>query len=99
MLAIENSTTAHSSAEKVSISAGERISSSRRPTSSVERYAFHTLGGHYTEGASRRRGAVARDSLDALLAMKSRHNKPLFGSATEWNLEIAANLARLYVLL
>ena len=38
---------------------------------------------------------VASDSLDALLASKSRRDKPPFGNAAVWNLEMAANLARL----
>ena len=39
--------------------------------------------------------AVASDSLDALLAVKSRRDKPPFGNVVVWNLEMAANLARL----
>ena len=39
--------------------------------------------------------SVASDSLDALLASKSRRNKPPFGNPVVWNLEMAANLARL----
>ncbi len=39
--------------------------------------------------------SVASDSLDALLAVKPRSNKPPFGNTAVWNLEMAANLARL----
>ena len=39
--------------------------------------------------------AVASDSLDSLLAVKSRRDKPPFGNIVVWNLEMAANLARL----
>ncbi len=39
--------------------------------------------------------SVASDSLDALLAAKSRRDKPPFGNAAVWNLEMVANLAHL----
>lgn len=39
--------------------------------------------------------SVASDSLDALLATRSRRDKPPFGNVVVWNLEMAANLARL----
>ena len=39
--------------------------------------------------------SVASDSLDTLLAAKSRRDKPPFGNTAVWNLEMAANLARL----
>ncbi len=39
--------------------------------------------------------SVASASLDALLATKSRRDKPPFGNTVVWNLEMAANLARL----
>lgn len=39
--------------------------------------------------------SVASESLDALLAAKSRRDKPPFGNLIGWNLEMAANLARL----
>lgn len=39
--------------------------------------------------------AVASDSLDVLLATRSRKNRPPFGNPAVWNLEMAANLARL----
>ena len=39
--------------------------------------------------------AVASDSLDALLATRSRKNRPPFGNPAVWNFEMAANLARL----
>ena len=39
--------------------------------------------------------AVASDSLDALLAAKSKREKVPFGNVAVWNLEMAANLARL----
>lgn len=39
--------------------------------------------------------AVASDSLDALLAVKSRRESHPIGNAAVWNLEMAANLASL----
>ena len=39
--------------------------------------------------------SIASDSLDALLAVKSKKSKPPFGNPVIWNLEMAANLARL----